>query len=93
MSVEDADGDRKARGQDRSSPPTAGKGHPGAYVGGVGLLVEAPAEVGEGRVEQREELGVRQTAPVVAVHRLMSGRADAALEGRRVVLPDSRAGT
>jgi len=50
----------------------------------MGLFVEAVAEVGEFRVEQREEFLVGQTAPVLGVEGFVAGGADAALHGFRI---------
>ena len=53
-------------------------------VGGVRFGIEAITQIGQFRVELRQKILVRQTAPFAAEHRLVTRGADAALQGQRV---------
>ena len=67
-----AHGDRDAGGQAEPLRPL-GSERAGALVGGVGVVVEAPAQVGKPWVETAQEVGARKAAPGRVPHRLVAG--------------------
>ena len=74
--------------------PTPRTSGPPAVPGGQRLVVEPIAQLGELRIEPREELLRRQSAPGLGVHRLVAGGADAADDlSSESSTPASTAGT
>ena len=64
----------------------------GGGVGIMGLVVETIPKLREFGTEQGQKLFVGQTAPLIAVKRLVAGRADAALDLLRILDPAEHRG-